>query len=592
MDHEIILSEDYGKKLQNAKPIIVKTHLIQRKGDLGALKTIHTIEEQIIPPLNSIIEFSTLPQYKISDHVGLAALDTTVLPENFNWRDNGGDKASLLSKPENQMLCGSCWAISVAGIVADNHVVSGTVNWKPNLSTTWCLANYPQFQCKGGNPGILLTDISNSGIATNNCVDYSWCTENQLCNGKATAHFKENNVDLSKLIPNAGCYDASVPHYLYYIDPPTTISLTDSNMDPVLFTNTIKKHILLYGPVQGGFLVYKNFMNGAFSKINGGVYLETGIYDNEEITFNKSQLNEENYVGTHAIAIIGWGVQKGIKVSSSSITDVPYWYCRNSWTEKWADGGYFKMAMYPYNKISQFDNIVTIKTQKGNIKAGGIVMLRATKKPEYKMAEQIDSKFLNNLSNPMSYYSNENTPKIDPPKPNPPKTDPPTPNPPTPNPPIPNPPKSDPPKSDPPKSDSSNKKIIKYISIGLGVISSIFLCALVIFLIKKYFFTQTKLVSKSKEILPIKKQVSIPKPTLPIKKEVSIPKPTLPIKKEVSIPKPTLPIKKEVSVPKPTLPIKKEVSVPKTFVKTFTPLPLAKVSVPKTKVSLENLFKM
>ena len=553
MDHEIILSEDYGKKLQNAKPIIVKTHLIQRKGDLGALKTIHTIEEQIIPPLNSIIEFSTLPQYKISEHVGLAALDTTVLPENFNWRDNGGDKASLLSKPENQMLCGSCWAISVAGIVADNHVVSGTVNWKPNLSTTWCLANYPQFQCKGGNPGILLTDISNSGIATNNCVDYSWCTENQLCNGKATAHFKENNVDLSKLIPNAGCYDASVPHYLYYIDPPTTISLTDSNMDPVLFTNTIKKHILLYGPVQGGFLVYKNFMNGAFSKINGGVYLETGIYDNEEITFNKSQLNEENYVGTHAIAIIGWGVQKGIKVSSSSITDVPYWYCRNSWTEKWADGGYFKMAMYPYNKISQFDNIVTIKTQKGNIKAGGIVMLRATKKPEYKMAEQIDSKFLNNLSNPMSYYSNENTPKIDPPKPNPPKTDPPTPNPPTPNPPIPNPPKSDPPKSDPPKSDSSNKKIIKYISIGLGVISSIFLCALVIFLIKKYFFTQTKLVSKSKEILPIKKQVSIPKPTLPIKKEVS---------------------------------------VPKTFVKTFTPLPLAKVSVPKTKVSLENLFKM
>jgi hypothetical protein len=495
MNHEIVISGDYHTKLQNTKPITLKAHSIQGKGALGALKTIHTIEEKTIAPLNTIIQFNTvLPKYKLSDHVGLAALDNIILPENFNWRLNGGEKSSLLTKPENQMLCGSCWAISVAGIVADNHVIAGTVNWKPNLSTTWCLANYPQLQCKGGNPALLISNISENGIATNNCVDYSWCSQNQLCNGKATGHFKQTNFDLSELIPNPGCYDASVPHYMYYIDPPSTISLKDSDMTPEMFTNTIKKHINAYGPVQGGFLVYKNFMNGAFSKINGGVYLETGIYDNEEIKFDKAQLNEENYLGSHAVAIIGWGVEKGI-LTESGKTDVPYWYCRNSWTENWADGGYFKMAMYPYNKISQFDNLVTIKTQKGDFKAGGIIMLKATKKPEYKNTQQINSKFLNKLNNPISYYSTENkdSPKPDPPKPDPPKTDPPKTDPPKTDPPKPDSPKTDSPKTDPQKTDPQKtdklKNIIKYVLIGI-ICLIIFIG--VIFFIKKYFFSDSK----------------------------------------------------------------------------------------------------
>ena len=491
MEHEIVLSGDYAKKLQNAKPIILKAHSIQRKGALGALKTVDKIEEQRIPPLNAIIQFnSTLPQYKLSDHRGLSALDNIVLPENFNWRNNGGDKSALLSKPENQMLCGSCWAISVAGIVADNHVVAGTVTWKPNLSTTWCLANYPQLQCKGGNPALLLDSISKEGIATNNCIDYSWCSENQLCNGKATGHFKETNVNLSELIPDPGCYDASVPHYIYYIDPPTTISLNDSEMNPTVFTNTVKKHITVYGPVQGGFLVYKNFMNGAFSKINGGVYLETGIYDNEDIKFDKSQLNEENYLGSHAIAIIGWGIEKGIIIDNAGTKkDVPYWYCRNSWTEKWADGGYFKMAMYPYNKIVQFDNVVTIKTQKGSFKAGGIVMLKATKKPEYKTLEQIDRKFLNKLSNPITYYSSETKDS----------------------------PKPDSPKPDSPNISKNNISIKKYIFIAIAIIVGIGFVVFVIFLIKKYYFTKESSIKQLPDILILKQPEIKPTTQIPTK---------------------------------------------------------------------------
>ena len=299
-----------------------------------------------------------------------------------------------------------CWAISAAGIVADNHVVSGTVNWKPNLSTTWCLSSYPQNKCKGGNPGILYKDISANGIATNNCVDYSWCSENQACNGKATGHFQNQNVNLSDLIPTTkrACYNSSSPHYLYFIDEPKSMSIGTDGLIGENFTNIVKKHIYYNGPVQGGFLVFKNFMSGAFTKVNGGVYLEDGDYSGGPIQFDPDQINTSNYMGSHAIAIIGWGIEKNVVVDNDGTKkDIPYWYCRNSWTENWGDRGYFKMAMYPYNSIVQFDKTIIIN----NIQGGGMVMMKASKPPDSLTLEQIEQKFLEKLSKPASYYSTE-----------------------------------------------------------------------------------------------------------------------------------------------------------------------------------------
>lgn len=386
------LNHDYEKKLLDAQPTFLKPITI-RPPD-GALGDIITVHPQTIPPINTNIQFDILPTFEISQHPGLAAMDITQIPSQFNWRENGGNKSSLISTPGNQMLCGSCWAISAAGLVADNHVVSGTVDWKPNLSTTWCLACYPQNKCKGGNPAKLYNDIAKNGIATKHCVDYSWCSENEACNGKATKHFKAG-ADLSSLVPSCGCYEGSEEHYLYHIETPKTIALGTGGMDKDNFTSTVKKHIYKYGPVQGGFLVFNNFRPGAFTKVNGGVYLENGVYDGGKMRFNTSETSASNYVGSHAIAILGWGLQKDVVVDNNgSKKDVPYWYCRNSWTEKWGDGGYFKMAMYPFNKISQFDKMVRLSTPKGAFGSGGIVMIRATKAPELKTLGQIQKKFL------------------------------------------------------------------------------------------------------------------------------------------------------------------------------------------------------
>jgi len=384
----ITLKQDYNKSLRLSKPTVIgKTTVKPPRGGLGAISN---IPPQIIPPLNTNIQFNILPPFKLSQHPGLAAIDKTKIPEEFNWRFNGGKKRKLISTPGNQMLCGSCWAISAAGIVADNHVVSGNVDWKPDLSTTWCLACYPQLQCQGGNPAKLYQDISQNGIATNSCVDYNWCSSNEACNGNATKHFEGGKINLSSLIPSCGCYNGQIEHYLYFLENPKLVSLGQGGLNEDNFAITIKKHILFNGPVQGGFLVFNNFRPGSFSKVNGGLYLENGVYGKGDTHFDPKQTSAANYAGSHAVAIIGWGTQKDVIIDNNGTKkDIPYWYCRNSWTEKWGDGGYFKMPMYPYNKISQFDKQIVIQTPSGNFQGGGIVMISTTKKPELKKIGEI-----------------------------------------------------------------------------------------------------------------------------------------------------------------------------------------------------------
>ena len=70
--------------------------------------------------------------------------------------------------------------------------------------------------------------------------------------------------------------------------------------------------ILTNGPLVATFTVYEDFY-----AYKSGVYQH--VYGED--------------TGSHAIKILGWGVENG----------VPYWLCANSWNEYWGDHGYFKI---------------------------------------------------------------------------------------------------------------------------------------------------------------------------------------------------------------------------------------------------------
>lgn len=420
----IQIKGNYLHSLRQATP---QTIYVKHKNPVYAALGIKMSHK--LPPINTDIRFSSvLPSFSLAKHRGLADISPAILPEVFDWGHSYPSdtpeitqKKTLISKPGNQALCGSCWAISTAGIVADNFVVSGLVDKQPDLSTTWCLSKYPQGQCNGGNPAQLFQDISNGGIATKHCIDYSWCLKDDKCNGSAQEHFDANG--LNSLIPDPGCYYGG-EHYLYFIDPsPNTIYIGSPGVTQNNVATLAKKQIFLKGPVLGGFLVFRNFMSGSFANSNGGVYLERGIYDNSgKLTFSDEQVSSENYMGSHAIAIVGWGIAKNILVDNNKRADVPYWYCRNSWLDTWAEGGYFKMAMYPWNKLSQFDSQVVITDQSGlSHLGGGIVFVSVSNPPQQTNINTVSPNFQNAPKiKDNSFYEHEDkiiplTPPIGPP---------------------------------------------------------------------------------------------------------------------------------------------------------------------------------
>lgn len=384
-----------------------------------------------LPPLNTHISFlKHLQVYSDQDHLDLHLRYSTsiisppsktgeiIVPEYYDWRFNHSSDDAVrrarkknIAPPDNQHLCGSCWAISTAGVISDAFVVAGLVDFKPEISTTWALTCYPQMQCGGGNPSQLLKDIANGqGIPSKHCVDYSWCSKNSNCNGQGAKHF-ETAQNLSLLIPReCGCYSSSY-HYVYTINNDVRLLAVDQGATSTInFRSSVQKHIFLHGPVLVGYFVMKNFSSGYFTRVNGGVYLERANYvPGSPLTFSDSEAGGVNYRGSHAVAIIGWGVAKNILYDNGKRGDVPYWYCRNSWGGKWgSDDGYFKMAMYPFNKISQFGKIVDIVDgQNQRHRCGGIITFTVSIPPKKTNKLKQLSNVPPSLLNPLSYYSTD-----------------------------------------------------------------------------------------------------------------------------------------------------------------------------------------
>lgn len=377
----------------------------------------------IIPPLNTDIRFK--PKKKTNNFKSLQFRKGKKIPtnfkENFSWGVKSDDdseeenkKKDLINHVVSQFACGSCWAISVATAMSDCFVVSGIVDWKPLISATYIMSVIPKGNihdmCFGGNPAEVCEILENTEVSDTRCVDYSWCSgDNKYCTSiDSSKHFDANELTehLNENVPKPhGCYFEKET-YMYKIDKDSTEVKFITNNDIEKFRNDIKSHILNYGSIIGGFVVLRNFFLGIHTKINGGVYFDRGDYTSiNKISFSDRNLRSTE--GLHAVCIVGWGVAKNIEFDNGKYGDVPYWHCRNSWGVEWGDNGYFKMAMYPFNTVSQFDKQVT--TDLGG-PIGSMLLIKTTKKPIKKQASTIKQKYIDNIIKQKddSFYIKEN----------------------------------------------------------------------------------------------------------------------------------------------------------------------------------------
>lgn len=338
-----------------------------------------------MPPYNSDIQNTP------TDEIFLPMFSTaTQLPEQFSWAistENDSfvilQKKMLIDGVRNQYLCGSCYAITLAQVISDCHVVSGTVFWAPNISATAIMACFGfNSRCSGGNIMRFLSYIHRYGVQDQTCIDYSWCSKNPICNNRNGQD--EFNAEYQKLLENivpnkCGCISDKNLKYLYKCDKGRVINKANFSTDA--YRNNVKNHILEFGPVIGSIAVYPNFTPFLLygSTINQGVYLENGNYNANMISLSwRDPYLLTDIKGFHSFSIMGWGIAKNIE-TKSGIEDVPYWHCRNSYGRDVGNNGYFKLAMHPYNLYGgQTDVQFSIGSTKN---LGGIIMITCTNEP-------------------------------------------------------------------------------------------------------------------------------------------------------------------------------------------------------------------
>jgi len=223
------------------------------------------------------------------------------LPESFDSRQNWAD-CPTIGTIRDQSACGSCWAIGAAEAMSDRYC---TFKIHKNLSISagdvgFCCGFSCGSGCDGGFPAAAWRYWVRHGVVDEDCYPYPFPScDHHVPNSKNPCPSNEyptprcpNNCKNEKNWNNEKHYGAK------------THSVSGQN--------AIMQEIFTHGPVETSFSVYQDFIT-----YKSGVYKRTSNV----------------FLGGHAVKIIGWGDENGVK----------YWLVANSWNTNWGDKGYFKI---------------------------------------------------------------------------------------------------------------------------------------------------------------------------------------------------------------------------------------------------------
>jgi cathepsin B len=272
-------------------------------------KPIHAIKRQL-----GVLDVNPPAWKKPALHVH-TGFDIAALPVAFDARTQW-PKCPSIQEIRDQSDCGSCWAFGAVEAATDRICIDTNGANLAHLSAedmTSCCTSCG-FGCDGGDPGAAWDYLASTGIVTGgNYNDFSWCSSYSLPNC-------DHHV-VGKYAP-CGAQEYPTPNCPNSCDPQSTYKTPFGN-DAHIFNSSysvssdpaqIQQEIMTRGPVEAAFSVYADFES-----------YKSGVY--QHVT--------GDYLGGHAVKILGWGVD--------AASNLPYWLVANSWNTDWGELGFFRI---------------------------------------------------------------------------------------------------------------------------------------------------------------------------------------------------------------------------------------------------------
>jgi cathepsin B len=221
-------------------------------------------------------------------------------------------------------MCGCCWAFAAASAASDRLCIATNASAAVPLSAEDICFCGSDDGCNGGDIESPWEYVGQQGAVTGGQYQGSGPFGKGLCQDFSLPHCHHHGPQGDDPFPaegTKGCPEQHSPQCPTKCDAEATAPHNDFSKDKWSFegeTGTasgeedIMQAIMTGGPVETAFTVYSDFEN----------YV-SGIYHNVK----------GDQAGGHAVRIVGWGVDGGVK----------YWKIANSWNPHWGEKGYFRI---------------------------------------------------------------------------------------------------------------------------------------------------------------------------------------------------------------------------------------------------------
>uniref|UniRef100_A0A7S2TWX8 Peptidase C1A papain C-terminal domain-containing protein n=2 Tax=Lotharella oceanica TaxID=641309 RepID=A0A7S2TWX8_9EUKA len=258
--------------------------------------------------------------------VNSSMLGAEGIPTDFDSETNWPECAKVIGDIRDQSNCGCCWAFGAAEAASDRLCIATGGKVKVPLSSQEMCFCAESDGCGGGFLDLAWSYIARTGLVTGGQYNGTgpFGTDAGFCSAFSLPHCHHHGPQGSDPYPDEGapgCPSASSPACPKTCDSGAKTPYDDFSSARYTYSGrpesypsekALQEAIMTNGPVETAFTVYSDFEN----------YV-SGVY----------QRTSSQVLGGHAVRIVGWGVDSGVK----------YWKVANSWNPYWGEKGYFRI---------------------------------------------------------------------------------------------------------------------------------------------------------------------------------------------------------------------------------------------------------